>query len=277
MMDRVKLEKRQTPKLSSWAVTQAEFVNKVKNQVRNRQKRMSNVAESGEEHSIRGRMFMAATMNAATFMGKNVSTIQNFIKNSEDLTLKQMVDVTAQLVNDQDDINGLDKILWWKDSWTRLSLIGDETVINLQRTKVHVSSDSALCLGKDSSTSGIQRSLEEKDWRDHNRHKLQGTLTVSMESRPNSSGTSSQDSQRCGSAVKSMIYSATWREAPETFTGRILFIVDVQRHFLWQERQWRRMFGKCRGRLYTCEEVWYRTMVIYWSRFREEVVFYGRE
>ena len=30
----------------------AEFVNKVKDQVRNRQKRMSNVAESGKEHSI---------------------------------------------------------------------------------------------------------------------------------------------------------------------------------------------------------------------------------
>ena len=30
----------------------AEFVNKVKDQVRNKQKRMSNVAESGEEHSI---------------------------------------------------------------------------------------------------------------------------------------------------------------------------------------------------------------------------------
>ena len=31
---------------------EAEFVNKVKDQVRNRQKRMSNVAESGDEHSI---------------------------------------------------------------------------------------------------------------------------------------------------------------------------------------------------------------------------------
>ena len=30
----------------------AEFVDKVKDQVRNRQKRMSNVADSGEEHSI---------------------------------------------------------------------------------------------------------------------------------------------------------------------------------------------------------------------------------
>ena len=30
----------------------AEFVNKVKDQVRNRQKRMSNIAESSDEHSI---------------------------------------------------------------------------------------------------------------------------------------------------------------------------------------------------------------------------------
>ena len=85
---------------------------------------------------------MAATMNAATFMGKNFSTIQIFIMNSEDLTLKQMFDVTAQLVNEQEEIHGLDKIQWEKNSWKRLSLIGDETVINLQSTKDFVFSDS---------------------------------------------------------------------------------------------------------------------------------------
>ena len=126
----------------------AEFVNKVKDQVRNRQKRMSNVAESGEEHSIIWGMFMATTLNAATFMGKSFSTIQSVVKNHEDVTLKQMFDVTAQLAKNQDEINGLDKILWRKDSWTRLSLIGDEIIINLQRTKVYVFSDSVLCLGK---------------------------------------------------------------------------------------------------------------------------------
>ena len=56
----------------------AEFVNKVKDQVRNRQKRMSNVAENCTEHSIIWGMFMATTLNAATFMGKNFSTIQKF-------------------------------------------------------------------------------------------------------------------------------------------------------------------------------------------------------
>ena len=74
----------------------AEFVNKVKDQVRSRQKRMSNVAESGEEH----------------------------------------------------EINGLDKIHWEQNSWRQLSLIGDEKIINLQRTKVYVFSDSVLCLGR---------------------------------------------------------------------------------------------------------------------------------
>ena len=78
---------------------------------------MSNVAESGDEHSIIWGMFMAATFNAATFMGKNFSTIQSVVKNHESLTLKQMFDVTAQLVNDQEEIHGLDKIQWEKDSW----------------------------------------------------------------------------------------------------------------------------------------------------------------
>ena len=58
-------------------VDAAEFVNKVKDHVRKRQKRMSNVAGSGEKHSIIWGMFMAATMNAATFMGKNFLDNQN--------------------------------------------------------------------------------------------------------------------------------------------------------------------------------------------------------
>ena len=57
----------------------AEFVvNKVKDQVRKRQKRMSNVADSGEEYSIIWGMFMAATMNAATLMGKNFFMYSKF-------------------------------------------------------------------------------------------------------------------------------------------------------------------------------------------------------
>ena len=91
---------------------------------------------------------MATTLNAATFMGKNFLTIQSVVKNHESLTLKQMFDVTAQIVNDEEEINGLDKILYQKNSWTQLSLINDPVIINLQSTKVYVFSDSVLCLGK---------------------------------------------------------------------------------------------------------------------------------
>ena len=46
-----------------------EFVNQVRDQVRIRKKRMSSIAENCTEHSIIWGMFMAATLNAATFMG----------------------------------------------------------------------------------------------------------------------------------------------------------------------------------------------------------------
>ena len=83
----------------------AEFVNKVKDQVRKRQKRTSNVADSGEEHSIIWRMFMAATTNAATFMGKNFMDNENSIKNSTGLTLKKMFDISEKLVSEQEENN----------------------------------------------------------------------------------------------------------------------------------------------------------------------------
>ena len=88
-----------------------EFVNKVRNQVRIRQKRMSSIAENCTEHSIIWGMFMATTLNAATFMEKNFSTIQSVVKNHESLTLKQMFDVTAQIVHTEEEIYCLDKIV----------------------------------------------------------------------------------------------------------------------------------------------------------------------
>ena len=102
-----------------------EFVSKVRNQVRIRQKRMSSNAEDCTEHSIICGMFMATTFNAATFMGKNYSTMQNVVKNEESLTLKQMFDVTAQTIHNEEEIYCLDKVVYQKNSWTQLSLINE--------------------------------------------------------------------------------------------------------------------------------------------------------
>ena len=195
-----------------------EFVDKVKDQVRNRQKRMSNVAESGEEHSIIWRMFMAATLNAATFMGKNFSTIQSFVKNYEDLTLKQMFDVTAQLVNDQEEIHGLDKIQWEKDSWKRLSLIGDETVINLQSTK-SMSSRILCCASGGSFNIWIPTKLGRTELQGSNAGEGINGEPTEFEWNIFPGFTTLQ---LCGK-INDLL--SDLGQTPETFTGRILFMV----------------------------------------------------
>ena len=101
-----------------------EFVNKVKNQVRIRQKRMSSdVAEDCTEHSIIWGMFMATTLNAATFMGKSYSTMRNVLQNEKRITLKQMFEISAATINNDEEVYCLDKIEYQRNTWTKLSLI----------------------------------------------------------------------------------------------------------------------------------------------------------
>ena len=110
-------------------------------------------------------MFMTATMNAATFSWKkNFMDNENSIKNSTDLTLKKMFDISEKLVSEQEEIHIFcPKIYWTNHSWKQLSLIGDETVINLQSTKSLRLLRFCVVSWKSPSTSNVQRSLEEKD------------------------------------------------------------------------------------------------------------------
>ena len=130
------------------SVESRSFVNRVNDQVRKRQKRISNVTEDGEKHSMICRVFMTVTMELAVFMGKNYLNNCQSMANTTDLTLKQMFDISTRLVSEQDEISGLETIGWENHSWKYLSLIGDERAINLQRTKFYVFSDSVLCLCK---------------------------------------------------------------------------------------------------------------------------------
>ena len=161
--------------------------------------------------------------NAATFMGKNFSTIRSVFKNHESLTLKQMFDVTAHLVNNQEEINCLDKILYGKNSWTRLSLIEDEVVINLQSTKVYVFSDSVLCLGK-----VLQHPESNEAWK----KRIKGITTEkSYRDYDAINGESTEFEwnifpgfttlQLCDKISDLLSYLG---QTPESFTGRILFM-----------------------------------------------------
>ena len=193
------------------SVESRSFVNRVNDQVRKRQKRISNVTGDGEEHSMIWGMFMSVTMESAVFMGKNFQNNRHSIANTTDLTLKHMFDISTKLVTEQDEISELETIGWENHSWKYLSLIGDERIINLQRTKVHVFSDSVLCLGK------ILQNLESNDaW-----EQRLGWIISSQSYRDydtiNGESTEfewhiSQDSIRCSSAKKSKVYCTNWEK-----------------------------------------------------------------
>ena len=149
--------------------------------------------------------------------------IQNSIKNSTDLTLKKMFDISEKLVSEQEEINNVDKIYWKNHSWKQLSLIGDETVINLQRAKVYVFSDSVLCLGRihqhpesnEAWKKRIEWIITEKNYRDYDG--INGEPTE-FEWNIFPGFTTLQLCDKISNLLSSL------GQSPETFTGRILFM-----------------------------------------------------
>ena len=98
---------------------------------------------------------MAVMMESATFMGKNFQDNQNSIVNSAGLTLNQNK-MRSQIWK---------RLVGKKHSWKYLSLICDERVINLQRAKVYVFSDSVLCLGKIHQNPGANEAWKKRiEW-----------------------------------------------------------------------------------------------------------------
>ena len=179
--------------------------------------------EDCTEHSIRWGMFMATTLNAVTFMGKNCSTMQNVVQNEENLTLKQMFDITAQTIHNEEEIYCLDKVVYQKNSWTQLSLINDLVIISLQSTKVYGFSDSVLCLGKvlqhpecneawKNRVAGVRAERNYSDFED-----VKGESTE-FEWNIFQGFTTLQLCDKISNLLRSL------GQSPETFTGRILFM-----------------------------------------------------
>ena len=215
---------------------------------------------------------MAATMNAATFMGKNFLDNQNSIKNSTDLTLKKMFDISAKLVGEQEEINNVDKIHWEKHSWKQLSLIGDETVINLQRAKVYVFSDSVLCLGR-----VHQHPQSNEAWKD----RIESITT--SESYRDYDGINGEPTefewnifpgfttlQLCGKVTDLL---CNLGETPETFTGMSMFN-DISCDGKGNKEE-------CLANAKVVSILVKKFVIGQWSfvgpGFRKEMVFYGRE
>ena len=155
-------------------------------------------------------MSMAVTVESAVFMGKNYLNNWQSIVNTKDLTLKHMFFTSTRLVSEQNEISGLETSGWENHPWKYMSLIDDEQVICLQSTKVHVFSDSVLCLGKIFENS-LNRTMHwNKDWDGSNHLRFTEALTESTVSQWNSSGIFSQDLSHCSSAAKSKSHCQDW-------------------------------------------------------------------
>ena len=80
------------------------FLHRVNDQVRKRQYQSSKDAtKDSDKHSVIWGMFMSSTLRESVFMGKNYSDNWHSIKNTEDLTLKHMFDISEKLISEQSD------------------------------------------------------------------------------------------------------------------------------------------------------------------------------
>ena len=180
-------------------------MNRVNDQVRKRQKRISSVTEDGEKHSMIWGMFMSVTMESVESMGKNYLNNCQSIANTKDLTLRQMFDISTRLVSEQNEISGLETSGWENHSWKYLSLLGEERIINLQRAKVYVFLDSVLCLVKIHENPQSNDAWEQRLGRfksSQNYRNIDRIDGEPMEFEWNIS----QDTIRCSSMKKSSVY-----------------------------------------------------------------------
>ena len=241
------------------SVESISFLDRVNDQVRKRQRRISNVTENGEKHSMAWWMFMAVTMESAVFMGKNYLDNCHSIVNTKDPTMKQMFDNSTRLMSEQDEISGFETIGWENHSWKYLSLIGDERVINLQHTKVYVFSDSVLWL-----VDIFETTQSNEAWED-----MLGWFKTSPEYRSfdRIDGEPMEfewnifpgfNTLQLSEEVKRLLYRLG--ETPENFSGRILF-KSMFNDTTSGTKGRGRMSGKCSTRIFVCKKIWKRTLV----------------
>ena len=216
---------------------------------------------------------LSSTLQASVFTGKNYLENLHSMNNTEDLTMKQMFDISEKLTAEQsDEIFGVNTINWEDSSWKYLSLIGDEEVISLSHAKVYIFSDSVLCVGKMNENPQSNTVWEDKlTWfKSSSQYRASDTSDGEpMEFVWNIS----RDSPHYSSATKSKSSCLKMSEEPEQFTGRIIFMSmfkDSSLRSKDNEQEWE-LSVKLVSIL--CEKIFTRKMVTPRTCIRKEVVF----
>ena len=90
------------------------FLHRVNDQVRKRQNQSSKDAtKDSDKHSVMWEFYVFCIAQASVFMENNYSDNWHSIKNTEDLTMKQMFDISEKLIVEQSDvIYGMSTINW---------------------------------------------------------------------------------------------------------------------------------------------------------------------
>ena len=99
---------------SEMSLKSRSFLHRVSDRVRKMLDQSSKDAtKDSDKHSAIWGMFMSSTLQASVFMGKNYSDKLHSIKKTEDLTMKQMFDISEKLIAEQsDEIYGMNTINW---------------------------------------------------------------------------------------------------------------------------------------------------------------------
>ena len=102
--------------------------------------------EDLDVNTIRWRMFMSVTHQAAVHLGNDYAEHLHSIKSQPKRTLKQLVNVTEKLIRAQKEISGIPVINWQQLVWQWTTLLTDKAV-QFATAKTYVFSDSVLCMG----------------------------------------------------------------------------------------------------------------------------------
>ena len=264
---------------SEMSIESRSFLNRVNDQVRKRQNQSSKDAtKDSDKNSVWWRIFVSSTLQASVFMGKNYSDNLHSMKNTEDLTMKQMFDISEKFVTEQsDEIYGMSAINWEHSSWKHLPLVGGEQVISLLHTKVYVFWDSVLCLGKvnENPKSNIAWRDRLKWFKSSPEYRALDRIDgepMEFEWNIFPGFTTLQLCTKVQELMSKM--SAT----PEKFTGRIIFMSMFSGISSGSKENQQECESSAQPRFSPCKETWSRTMVIPRTWIRKEVVLYqGRQ
>ena len=162
---------------SNLSLKSRSFLNRVNDRLRKMLNRSpEDSMQDIDKRSLIWAMFMSSTLGASVFMGNTYSENLHSITNTwESVTLKQMFEISEQLILEQsDEIFGVSQISCESSPWKHLSLVSDEEVISVSHAKVYVFSDSVLCLGK-MNQKPISNTVWERKLGWFNRRRTDGT------------------------------------------------------------------------------------------------------